>query len=268
MTERGLYEAVLFELRKAKSPHIHLEEFNYFGNKGIQEYANELYNVYETTQQTSDGLAALTSFVEYKIIGNAANYSGNSMLPIVNKPILRGNRYNSRYVQIPLPIDYFHLLNCVTDVITKFNYTCYKAGFVHSIGAKKLNSDSASHVMTNAWLKPAYNRTFFKELDHYNAGKGALTPSSNNVNVTPDLQIYFGMSNKFELDTVYCEYLRQPRIINLLEAALELPTDTSALLEFPPYVCNEIVKRVVKLILENSKDPRIQSFVPTNSSIK
>jgi len=269
MTERGLYEATLFEIRKAKAPHIHLEEFNYFSNKGVQEYANESYEKFETTQQTSDAISALTSYVNYAITYTGttprAIISGNSTITSAPLTLDYGQRYSSKYVQLPMPDDYFHLLNCVSDVRAKFNYKCFPAGYVHSYGTRKLNADSASDVISNSWLKPDYNRTFYKQLDHNNI---ASTPKSNNTTVVPDIQVYYGMSSKFELSNVYCEYLRQPKIINLLESALDLPTDTSATLEFPPYVCNEIVKRIVKLILENSKDPRIQSYVPTNSSVK
>jgi len=269
MTEKGLYEAVLFELRKAKAPHIHLEEFNYFSNKGIQEYANEAYDKFETTQQTSDAISALTSYANGVITFNGINpyitISGNSIINSGPTLISKGQRYNSNYIQFNTPTNYFHLLNCVTDVKTKFNYKCYPAGYIHSFGSKKLTADSASNIMNNSWLKPDYNRTFYKELDHNNI---TSIPLSNNNSVTPDLQIYYGNSNKFEISNVYFEYLRQPKIINLLESALDVPTDPSNQLEFPPYVCNEIVKRIVKLILENSKDPRIQSYVPTNTSIK
>jgi len=269
MTEKGLYEAVLFELRKAKAPHIHLEEFNYFSNKGIQEYANEAYDKFETTQQTSDAISALTSYANCVITFTGttprAIISGNSIITSGPTVLDYGRRYNSKYIQIPTPNNYFHLLNCVSDVKTKFNYKCYAAGYIHSVGSKKLTADSASNVIHNAWLKPDYNRTFYKELDHNSLGS---LPLSNNNVVTPDLQIYYGNSNKFEISNVYFEYLRQPKIVNLLESALDVPTDPSAQLEFPPYVCNEIVKRVVKLILENAKDPRLQTYVPVNTSIK
>jgi hypothetical protein len=38
-------------------------------------------------------------------------------------------------------------------------------------------------------------------------------------------------------------------------------------LEFSDYVCNEIIKQLVMQIMENAKDERIQTFVPTNKSI-
>ena len=59
MTDKGAYEAVLREIRKAKAPSLHLEDFNYWANKGIQEYLNERYNKFQISQQLTDDLQAL-----------------------------------------------------------------------------------------------------------------------------------------------------------------------------------------------------------------
>jgi hypothetical protein len=271
MTERGAYEAILTELRKNKAPHVHLEDFIYFMNKGIQEFINEEYNRFETTQQTSDALNSITSWCNFKF--NYANVNnptvtitGNTLTITAPIAFLKGERYNSKFVQVNLPNDYLHILNCVTDVKTLFNYSCFGVGYMHSFGSKKLNADSASSVMSNAWLRPEFNRTFFKMLDHANTS-GALA-QANNIILSPDVQVFYGKSSKFNVDNIFIEYLRKPKIVSLTENQIDLPNDTSAQLDFTDYVCNEIIKRIVKLILENSKDQRIQTFVPVNSSVK
>jgi hypothetical protein len=263
MTEREAYEAILTELRKVKAPHIHLEDFNYFINKGIQEFVNEEYARFETVQQTSDALNSITSFVNFRFNYTNPNIptvtiTGNSVLPQNNIPFITGNRYNSKFVQVNFPENYFHLLNCVTDVKTLFNYKCYSSGYIHSFGTKKLNADSASDILTNAWLKPTYDRTFYKLLDHANVVVNSNETQSLNVILSPDIQIYFGDSNKFVVDNIYSEYLRKPKKVNLTVAQIDSINDTSALLDFTDYICNEIIKRVVRLLLENSKDPRLQ----------
>jgi hypothetical protein len=271
MTERGAYEAILTELRKNKAPHVHLEDFIYFMNKGIQEFINEEYGRFETTQQTSDALNSITSWCNFKFnytnpVNPSVAVTGNTLLVTAPVIFLKGDRYNSKFVQVNLPNDYLHLLNCVTDVKTLFNYSCFGAGYMHSFGSKKLNADSASGVMGNAWLRPDFNRTFFKMLDHANTS-GILSQANNTV-LSPDIQIFYGKSSKFNVDNVYVEYIRKPKLVALTSAQVDLPADTSAQLDFTDYVCNEIVKRIVKLILENSKDQRIQTFVPVNSSVK
>lgn len=272
MTERGAYEAILTEIRKVKAPHVHLEDFNYFINKGIQEFINEEYARFETTQQTSDALNSITTFANYKF-----NYT-NPLLPLTEvsgndtvnntSKFISGSRFNSKYVQINFPSNYLHLLSCVTDVKANFNYKCYPAGFIHSEGTKKYNADSASNTMSNAWLKPAFNRTFYKLLDHANIVVAPGSTQSANTILSPDMQIYYGSDAKFTVDNIYIEYLRKPKVTLLTKNQIDLPLDTSAKLDFTDYVCNEIIKRTVKLVFENSKDPRIQAFVAVNSSIK
>ena len=46
-----------------------------------------------------------------------------------------------------------------------------------------------------------------------------------------------------------------------------LVADTSQVLEFPDYLKNEFVKRVVWFQLEEVKDPRIQTFPTLNQEI-
>jgi len=39
------------------------------------------------------------------------------------------------------------------------------------------------------------------------------------------------------------------------------------MMEFPDYVCQEIINELTHLIMENSSDPRLQSHVPISMSI-
>jgi hypothetical protein len=43
--------------------------------------------------------------------------------------------------------------------------------------------------------------------------------------------------------------------------------DNSQVLEFPDYVCYEIINITVRLLLENASDPRLQTNVPINQTI-
>jgi hypothetical protein len=38
-------------------------------------------------------------------------------------------------------------------------------------------------------------------------------------------------------------------------------------MEFPDYVCQEIINELVHIIMENSSDPRLQSHIPVSQSI-
>ena len=109
--------------------------------------------------------------------------------------------------------------------------------------------------MNNAFQKPDFSRPYHSFAD----GAGA--------NTKPDLLYYVGNLNKFGIKDIYIDYLKDPATINLTVQERDLPVDTSPTIEFQDYVCNEIIKRVVKLILEVSSDPRLQTQVPVNTSI-
>ena len=46
-----------------------------------------------------------------------------------------------------------------------------------------------------------------------------------------------------------------------------LPEDNTQTLEFPDYVCYEIINIVTRLLLENAGDPRLQTNIPINQTI-
>ena len=85
---------------------------------------------------------------------------------------------------------------------------------------------------------------------------------------TPRLEIRYGKDNSlFVLKDVYIDYIKTPQHIRLTQEELDLTEDTSQVMEFPDYVCQEIINELVKLVLENSGDPRLQSNIAVNQSI-
>jgi len=67
ITVRMVYENILRELNKVNAPSLHLEDYNYFINRGITDYVNRRYNLYDTSQQTTDDLQVLTGSVSIDI---------------------------------------------------------------------------------------------------------------------------------------------------------------------------------------------------------
>lgn len=72
------------------------------------------------------------------------------------------------------------------------------------------------------------------------------------------MEIRYGddVSN-YELVKVLVDYLKVPQHLLLTQSQLDSTTDSSQMLEFPDYVCQEIVNELVAIILENSSDPRL-----------
>lgn len=138
----------------------------------------------------------------------------------------------------------------------------------------------------------------------YNGGKGTdiasatYTPGTNTTTVTGGLpntitiggtdvsnieragQIRYGNTSRvrmeirygkddslFELAEVYVDYVKTPQYIRLTQEQLDLTEDTSQMMEFPDYVCQEIINELVHLVMENSMDPRLQTHIPVTQSI-
>lgn len=82
------------------------------------------------------------------------------------------------------------------------------------------------------------------------------------------IEIRFGKdSSVFELDSIQVDYLKTPQYILLTQEQLDLTEDTSQIIEFPDYVCQEIINELVTVLMENDSDPRIQTYPVVNKSI-
>ena len=82
------------------------------------------------------------------------------------------------------------------------------------------------------------------------------------------MEIRYGKDNTtFQLSKVYIDYLKTAQFIRLTQDEIDEVEDISQILEFPDYVCYEIVNELVKLLMENGSDPRLQTNIPINQSI-
>ena len=55
--------------------------------------------------------------------------------------------------------------------------------------------------------------------------------------------------------------------IRLTQEQINSTLDFSQVLEFPDYVCFEIVNIFTRLLMENASDPRLQTNIPINNTI-
>ena len=129
MTVREIYEHVLIELHKINAPNLKLFEFNYYCNKAINQVVNKIYNLYDTSQQTSDDLR-----------------------------VLQAQMKAEKTDSIQLPEDYLHLLNCICT-FTNSN-KCHNKYSI--LPATKITSDQLAQVMQNAYNKPSYKKPYYQ----------------------------------------------------------------------------------------------------------
>lgn len=293
MTVREVYEAMLIELNKEQAPSMLLEDFNYFCNKSIQQYINKQYNVYDVNQQTSDNLRVLSTTV--KLIPTYTDYYGQKVaevqLPLDYLHILncicsfkyKGGKKcyedqgNEQYSARRLTSDMWSQVNQ-----NYYNRPTYKRPyyFIHNINTgSELPTDNYSSDQN--YLTPKSSDESQEESQEEKRGlftsitiggeqhslvvKEATNRYGNSQPIR--MEIRCGNNPNFELETVYVDYLKTPQYIKLTQLQLDLVEDTSQLLEYPDYVCYEIVGELVKLFLENSGDPRLQTNLPINQTI-
>jgi hypothetical protein len=69
------------------------------------------------------------------------------------------------------------------------------------------------------------------------------------------IEIRYGTDDSvFELSDVYFDYIKAPQHIRLTQEQLDNTEDFSQLLEYPDYVCQEIVNELVHLLMEQISD--------------
>lgn len=82
------------------------------------------------------------------------------------------------------------------------------------------------------------------------------------------LEIRYGTDDSvFKLKKVYIDYIKAPQNIRLTQEQLDHTEDTSQMMEFPDYVCQEIVNELVHIVMENISDPKLQTHPVVSQSI-
>ena len=291
MTARGAYESLLIELSKESAPSILLADFNHYLNKAIQQYINKRYNIYSINQQTTDDLRVLQAqaTINMTLVSDAAfEATYNAVLPsdywhLLNciciykvkkdyKCFKEGAivRYPAKkltedawpiiiqdYYNRPLPErPYYFLNNTNTSNIVPTNPSVI-TGSAATIGGTDMNG---TYSETNSNLSRTIRFTNIS-----NVKKQTAVRYGNASDVI--IEIRYGDDSVFELQKIVVNYLKTPQYINLTQDQLDLIEDTSQIMEFPDYVCNEILNELVILVMANTADPRIQTTPIVTQSI-
>ena len=127
-------------------------------------------------------------------------------------------------------------------------------------------SDSHGNPIAEANL----NNTFIKinkgKEEISNVERGASIRYGNSSEVR--CEIRYGSDDRiFELEKVYIDYIKAPQHIRLTVKQLDSTEDISQVLEYPDYVCQEILNELVHIIMENISDQRLQTHPVVSQSI-
>ena len=115
----------------------------------------------------------------------------------------------------------------------------------------RLTADLDSGITNNYYMKPSHKKPYYY---------------ITNRDGSQSIEIHVGNSN-CELDEFQISYIRKPKSVDLTPNEVYSVDDTSEELEFPNYVCYEIINLYTRLLLENAGDPRLQTHIPINQSI-
>ena len=287
MTARELYEYALIELNKLEAPSLLLEDYNYFINKAVQQYINLVYAKLEIDQQSTDDIRVLKTSAILKPI----RLSEDPTYSHLSNGLFKSSYY------VDLPADYMHLLNCIVEYkVGVSNFKCYNKGDVVYFAARRLTPDMYTQVLNNAYMRPMYKRPYYY-LNNINTANTIVTnPSMDTAildankkdNETPStlvdsnnkqgdrlsnpsivrLELRYGNDDGvFVPNNIYVDYLKSPMYIRLTQEQINSTLDYSQVLEFPDYVCFEIANIFVRLLMENTSDPRLQTNMPINNTI-
>ena len=279
MTVRQMYEYALIELNKLKAPSMLIEDYVYLLNKAIQQYINLVYNRAEYNQQSSDDLSFLQTTHEIKP-GDPPKVTDNDTI-----------------WTLELPNDYVHMLNCIATFIGDSDGRAKrcsgledKSKVVSSL-CRRLTADIYPDVLRNYYLRPSHKNPYWyiinntnqgekvsdkskystenvqdsSSMDYryiYMKGRGDRTAHQSTVNI----EIHSGKSD-WVLDKIYITYIKAPMYVSMTEDEVLAIEDNTQNLEFPDYVCYEIINILVKLVMENTSDPRLQTNMPVNQTI-
>ena len=142
-----------------------------------------------------------------------------------------------------------------TDIATKYDVTTSTS----SVGGVDGTNGKSNFSRTITLGEPDNRSVSTVERD-------AGTRYGNASNVR--MEIRYGHDNSiFSLEKVFIDYIKSPQTIRLTQEQVNLTEDTSQIMEFPDYVCQEIINELTMLVMENTADPRLQTNPTVTQSI-
>ena len=123
-------------------------------------------------------------------------------------------------------------------------------------------------IMSNAYFKPSYKTPYYSiksSSSNDDLLEEIIDPCGTDYSDDVVINLFCGDDSERVPNKLYFNYLKIPKKIELKED--DLYGEYEVQMEFPDYVCYEIINEFVKLLLENTADPRLSTNVPINQSI-
>lgn len=229
-----------------------------------------LFGVSYYVDLPADYLHLLNCIVEYKVTkANFKCYNKNELVPFAARRLstdMYTQILNNAYLRPMYKRPYYYISNVNTSNGT----------YSDSTGLTPTNNQMDSHILQynngstdlgsvgtpgHNYASDAYAPSNLVDAEN-TAGDRLANPS------TVRLELRFGNDDSvFVPNKVYIDYLKAPMYIRLTQEQINSTLDYSQTLEFPDYVCFEIVNIFTRLLMENAGDPRLQTNMPINNTI-
>lgn len=278
-----------------------LEDFNYFINKAVNQYINKRYNIYDINQQTTDDLRVLK--VTAKLPAEEVNYYSNGVTYEVYFPLdylhilnciceyTLTEKYKCYNVGDRVLFATKRLTADSWSIIINDYYNRPLPQrpyyYIHNINQQvDLPTNPISDIELTTTTKGTDINSDYPSKDELQSQKGQIPRTINLKNITNksvverESGVRYGNStairceircgsntSPFQLTNVYIDYIKSPQTIYLTQEQVNLVEDTSQVLEFPDYVCQEIINELVLIVQENIADPRLQTHTIVSQSI-
>lgn len=185
-----------------------------------------------------------------------------------------GTDLSSEYIGSPTEIQYY--LTSIKDNVAAGTRVYVKDGIVYkeSTYTTKINGatmdDLSTKTVKGETTKSNFPRTIklgtpdSRTVSTVERDTGTRYGNASNVR----MEIRYGHdSSVFKLKKVFVDYIKSPQTIRLTQEQVNLTEDTSQIMEFPDYVCQEIINELTMLVMENTADPRLQTNLSVTQSI-
>lgn len=217
------------------------------------------------------------------------NTTNDGSLP--TNPYSENNKYgtdlNGNYTSPSIEVNYKeHIINNLSSDATN-KYVCYKldseTGEYVELTPSLSNLDDIDYTYTyfaskNAGLKAtaidvnSIESNFPRTLKIGTNDEASLVEKDSAIRVGNPTGIrceirYGSDSSVFELKKVLVDYIKVPQTVRITQEQMDLTLDTSQIMEFPDYVCQEIINELVHIVMENGSDQRLQTHIPVSQSI-
>lgn len=198
------------------------------------------------------------------------NVNTNSIVPTnpLSSTNPNGTDMNGAYKVDPSTVTYTYY-DDTTQVYVKegtvySDSACTTPYSKQDVSALKVVSTQTPSASNNSNFPRTINLSDSRTVSTVERDTGTRYGNASNVR----MEIRYGHDNSvFSLEKVFIDYIKSPQTIRLTQEQVNLTEDTSQIMEFPDYVCQEIINELTMLVMENTADPRLQTNPTVTQSI-